>query len=191
MHAFVWSLAGFPIGTKNPRVRLSSWILINWFNSLVNTVVSSVFWSSCLTPSGPDIFLYFGFTTANLTLVVATCFSNTVALTRGKPSLNLFWGNERACQYVSLCLTSFKTQYFFFDPYRGILMNHKCQQVLLVVKCLDLQILISWALPASFVDQNVHRQLFCEAGCSSLIITKFVLYIGIGVLIHQKWLKYY
>ena len=69
-------------------------------------------------------------------------------------------------------------------------MEQKCQKVHLVLPQLSIQNFTSSTLPISLFHQGVNLDKFiAEANCSLFSISKYNLYIGIGILIEQKWQK--
>ena len=68
-------------------------------------------------------------------------------------------------------------------------MDQNCKKVLLILTDLGIQTYIcSTLLNSVFLNQSVHLDSFkFEADCWFLIILKYDLYIGIGMLICQKW----
>ena len=74
-----------------------------------------------------------------------------------------------------------------FHPCSGILVDQKCQKVMLVLTCLDNQTHVSSTLPLHFSFKVSMGRFLLEAGCLFLNVMEFVLCIGIGVLIDQKF----
>ena len=70
-------------------------------------------------------------------------------------------------------------------------MNQSCQNVLFLLTQLGIQTFTSSTLPISiFFHQGVKFDNFTpEANCTFLSTSKYDLYIGIGILIGQKWQK--
>ena len=69
-------------------------------------------------------------------------------------------------------------------------MDQSCQRVHLVLAQRGIQTFTSSTLPISFLHQDVSLDAFIfEAFCWFLIILKYDLHIGIGIVRGQKWQK--
>ena len=70
-------------------------------------------------------------------------------------------------------------------------MHHSCRNVLLVLTQLGIQTFTSLTQPILFfLHHSVNLGSFLpEANSSFLSVSKYDLYIGIGILIGQKWQK--
>ena len=73
----------------------------------------------------------------------------------------------------------------------GNLTDQKCRKALLLLTCQVIQTHFYSALFASFFHQVVIRYSFNRGGASFLKLMKKILFVQIGVLVDQKWQKFY
>ena len=78
-----------------------------------------------------------------------------------------------------------------FSSCIGNLTDQKGRKALLPLTCHDIQTHLYSALLASFFHQVVNRYSFNRGGASFLKMTKKILFVEIGVLVDQKWQKFY
>ena len=90
----------------------------------------------------------------------------------------------------STCDGTFRQKSFVL-PCNGILMDQNCQKILVVLTCQDIQTHISSAPIVSFSIKLSINTPLREADYLFPNIMKNIYYVEIGVLVDQKWQKYY
>ena len=79
-----------------------------------------------------------------------------------------------------------------FVPLCGILRDQACEKVLFSWHTSVVKLILPQLYPFSFFPLGVNLDSFiAEADCSFLDLLKYDLYIGIGILIGQKWQKWF